>query len=216
MGIEEKQQRCVQVAARGWDHPGWVTDFYPDDLPEDWRLTYYANEFSRVVVPSEVMRGADEAMLASWADDVGERFRFFIEIPEELAWSLGPEGLQHNLAVLGDKLGGVLMGRALLDHAEWRQLFGEADIPVLIRVSEIPDLVPIWREWRPGGEPPRKGVMLLDSSLLGGDIGKFKAWVEDVKQTCDAADLLIVLDGTPPDIRLLAEGQTMLELMGLA
>jgi len=39
----------IRVGVFGWEHEHWIGTFYPDDLPEDWRLSYYANEFSVVL-----------------------------------------------------------------------------------------------------------------------------------------------------------------------
>ena len=93
------------VAARGWQHPQWCGNFYPDDLPEDWRLAYYSNEFRAVVVPAArvAVLTADEA--ERWAEDVHEEFRFYLEVAGDedaatLAERLGP--LNHHL-------GGILL-----------------------------------------------------------------------------------------------------------
>lgn len=69
------------VGARGWDHSGWNGTFYPDDLPEDWRLSYYANEFAGVLVPEALWRAADSGVIKHWCGDVPEGFLFFLEVP---------------------------------------------------------------------------------------------------------------------------------------
>jgi hypothetical protein len=70
----------MHLFARDWDHAAWPGDFYPQDLPQEWRLTYYANEFQGVLVPAERWQAADEATLHEWVDDVHESFRFYIEL----------------------------------------------------------------------------------------------------------------------------------------
>ncbi|MCB1902616.1 MAG: hypothetical protein KDI18_00590 [Gammaproteobacteria bacterium] len=67
------------VGARGWDHAGWHGIFYPDDLPVDWRLSYYANEFAGVLVPEAVWRAADPVEIKHWCGDVADGFLFFLE-----------------------------------------------------------------------------------------------------------------------------------------
>lgn len=55
--MSERDYRIL-IGAAGWQHPQWSNDvFYPDDLPEDWYLSFYANEFPVVLVPE-----------AQWAD----------------------------------------------------------------------------------------------------------------------------------------------------
>ncbi|WP_172600456.1 DUF72 domain-containing protein [Sulfurivermis fontis] len=84
----------MYIASLGWDHAGWSGTFYPDDLPPEWRLTYYANEFRAVVVPAALWRRADVATAAQWAADTAEGFRFLLEgadivPPLELTAALG-------------------------------------------------------------------------------------------------------------------------------
>lgn len=67
------------VGARDWDHPAWKGTFYPEDLPKDWRLSYYANEFSGVLLPESVWRPAKPEVIAIWCDNVADGFLFFLE-----------------------------------------------------------------------------------------------------------------------------------------
>ncbi|HID01556.1 MAG TPA: hypothetical protein EYP05_09580 [Piscirickettsiaceae bacterium] len=55
----------------GWD----CEQFYPHDLPEDWRLEYYANYFSALLVPSSQWPEWDEA---DWTD--------FLDRSDTLRW----------------------------------------------------------------------------------------------------------------------------------
>jgi len=38
----------ISIAVCHFQHEGWQKQFFPDDLPEDWRFDYYANEFDSV------------------------------------------------------------------------------------------------------------------------------------------------------------------------
>lgn len=67
------------IASLGWNHAGWCGSFYPDDLPPEWRLAYYANEFRAVVVPAADWQRADAATAAQWAADVPEAFCLLLE-----------------------------------------------------------------------------------------------------------------------------------------
>ena len=67
------------VGTRGWDHAQWTGRYYPDDLPSSWRLSFYANDFTGVLVPAVQWRAAGRATLARWRQDVPAGFRFFFE-----------------------------------------------------------------------------------------------------------------------------------------
>lgn len=64
------------LGAAGWEHPQWTAAFYPEDLPPDWRLAYYAHFFGCVLAPAAAWRGA---ALAGWLADTPEHFRFLLE-----------------------------------------------------------------------------------------------------------------------------------------
>jgi len=76
----------MEIAAYGWQSPAW-NGFYPDDIPDDWRLDYYANEFYAVVVPWAAWRRADDEVLLGWQGQVPDGFLFYWELPpgEEVA-----------------------------------------------------------------------------------------------------------------------------------
>ncbi len=72
----------IEVAAYGWLGAEWDA-FYPEDLPPEWRLDYYANEFFAVVIPHQVwLSEPDEALLA-WQEQVFAEFRFYWELPSD-------------------------------------------------------------------------------------------------------------------------------------
>ena len=41
---------------------------FTEDLPQDWRLSYYANEFTGVLVPEPVWRAADPSIIGGWLE----------------------------------------------------------------------------------------------------------------------------------------------------
>lgn len=93
----------IDIAALGWDHPEWYGPFFPEDLPEDWRLDYYANEFRAVAVPAAMWQEAGDEEVAAWLDAVPEGFAFFLEVPGPTAAAR----LAEVAAALGDCLGGL-------------------------------------------------------------------------------------------------------------
>ncbi|MBK1706770.1 hypothetical protein CKO40_20040, partial [Halochromatium glycolicum] len=67
------------VTPRGWWDLADACQFYPSDLPEDWRLAYFANAFGAVLLPYATWVNAEAATLAQWREDVTPRFRFVAE-----------------------------------------------------------------------------------------------------------------------------------------
>jgi Uncharacterized conserved protein len=117
------------IAPLGWDHDGWSGTFYPDDLPPEWRLAYYGNEFRAVVVPAALWQQADAATAAQWAADTAEGFSFLLEAAD----TPPPVTLREALA---DRYGGVA-GEGGLPVLRWE---GGADARALrAALAALPD-----------------------------------------------------------------------------
>lgn len=103
------------VVPRGWGGLADAAGFFPEDLPADWRLTYFANAFGAVLVPWPDWREADATTLAGWRDEVHGGFRFLLEAP--LAAPGTAQALAGAAAALGPALG-MAVDVAAAGHAE--------------------------------------------------------------------------------------------------
>ena len=77
----------VLMGACGWNHRAWLNDFYSDDLPEEWRLGFYSNEFPVIYVPAADWLNtidSDSEDLADWTEDVADSFRFILEVSADI------------------------------------------------------------------------------------------------------------------------------------
>jgi hypothetical protein len=144
-----KTHNEIIVSARGWSHPSWHGTFYPDDLPEDWRLSYYGNEFRAVVVPASEWIGLDTVEIERWAEDVSEEFLFYLEIEDPLTdWEQTAEVLKP----LGDQLGGFLL----------RPMEVGADLAIISpNIASASQLAPVSVLLPDGVEPNSAGKKLL-------------------------------------------------------
>ena len=69
----------VRVGAMNWDKPDWCGSFYPEDLPDDWLLSYYNTQFQAVYLPATVWQAASEVTWAQWLEDTQDGFCFVLE-----------------------------------------------------------------------------------------------------------------------------------------
>ncbi len=69
------------VTPRGWWDLADADRFYPSDLPADWQLAYFANEFRATLLPLDCWSSADPATLTQWREDVPTTFSFVAEAP---------------------------------------------------------------------------------------------------------------------------------------
>jgi Protein of unknown function DUF72 len=101
-------KQTINVGAYGWLHPHWENNFYPEDLPADWRLGYYSNEFNTVLVPAFYWHQQHLADCEALLDDVHPEFRFFIEYDERIFDTLSREKFTESLALLTPQLSGLV------------------------------------------------------------------------------------------------------------
>ncbi len=75
---------AIKAGAYGWSHAHWSDDsraqsYYPQDLPQEWRLGYYSNDFDRVLVPAASWQEETLPDCEDWLHSVHPEFRFFVE-----------------------------------------------------------------------------------------------------------------------------------------
>ena len=69
----------VRVGAMNWDRLDWRGSFYPEDLPDDWLLSYYNTQFQAVYLPAAVWQAASDVDWAQWLQDTQDGFCFVLE-----------------------------------------------------------------------------------------------------------------------------------------
>ena len=75
--MQNNQQ--VLVGAVGWNCPHWSGGFYPEDLPEEWMLSYYNTQFQAVYVPAAIWLSASGPTWEQWLVDTQDDFCFVLE-----------------------------------------------------------------------------------------------------------------------------------------
>ena len=103
------------LAARGWQHPAWADSFYPEDLPLDWRFSYYSNEFKSVVLPSQDLMHADLEEVSQWLEDCDEDFRFLVELDNTVDFSQRSLHAEK-LKMLEPQIGALIYRQPVVDQ----------------------------------------------------------------------------------------------------
>ena len=85
------------IGTRGWNHASGG-DFYPAELPDDWRFCYYSNNLRSVLVPQEAWDSVSRVEVAQWLEDSDPAFRFVIELPATLGSPLTQDKCEQVLA----------------------------------------------------------------------------------------------------------------------
>ena len=138
----------LSLGANGWQHSHWMDDFYPDDLPEDWRLTYYSNEFNSILLPVSCWQSESEPDCDDWLDNVHEEFEFFVECRGDMFEHVSREVLVGCLQALQPQLSGLVFldnkqNMSEQVHGQFIELFKQVDVAVF---STNPSLFSAQRE----------------------------------------------------------------------
>lgn len=146
----------LRVGACGWEYAHWLDNYYPHDLPAEWRLSFYANEFPAVLVPQDQWRDQWQH-LADWVEDVPDEFRFYLQ-------GGNPDAQQqaHLQQQLGPHFAGMVSA-------------AQSDV-ALIHYNERG--LRQWREWLEQNGPQLQAVFLCDETLSIKQLSDFKSLVE--------------------------------------
>ncbi len=89
--------RCY-LGAIGWDHAAWIGAFYPEDLPPEWRLSYYNTRFECVYLRHAMWSKTSLETLAAWREETLDHFCFLLEPPPALS-----DADEKRISALGNK-----------------------------------------------------------------------------------------------------------------
>jgi len=185
----------VFVAAYGWEHPGWSGSYYPEDLPDDWRLDFYANEFRAVVVPAARWRADAAEAAVAWYEDTPAGFNFFLEVPSEEA---ARSRMEAAVAVLGPKVAGLL-------------LRGGAEAGTL---AERYPVCPLAGEGTVRADSRGAGPLAVArwGPERGADAAALRPMVDSLAGRAPTA--LLLFEGNPPDVQAMGTARTIIQLLG--
>lgn len=191
MSARWPSQTWVELVPRGWEGSEWLGAFYPPDLPPDWRLAYFANEFPAVLVPAERWLGADHG-LDELAAQLPEGLRCYLELS-------GADWAARPWLPAAERLGARLAGLVATDAA------GTADpgagVPFFL-LAERP---------QPGWAPAR----LIPPDSAGG-LRAQRRWLEDLAACAPGATTLVVVEGPDATPEALRRWWGLARLLGLA
>jgi len=198
------------VGAEAWEHPGWDELFYPDDLPPEWRLTYYANEFPLVLLPAAVWRLAQPAELDDWRDDVSERFRFVLDVTSVTATDRPMlQQLGNCQAALGESLAGAVCWSPLDPDGHRVLRNGLGDGRFLAEPVTVPGLDAAVRVAEDGGH-----CCVLITDGAGHDLKWLRGVLEQLSGRLQAETApLLFFSGHPPPINLLRDAAVLWQLL---
>ena len=105
----------LHVGTSGWSYPHWAGPFYPQDLPDDEWLGYYARRFASVEINNSFYQLPARETLATWRDTVPPGFEFAVKASRYVTHmkklkdpAVTMPGFLERVATLGRHLGPIL------------------------------------------------------------------------------------------------------------
>ena len=163
MSDSQPRFRRLELAACGWLPADWSCMFYPEDLPEEWRVSYYANEFDCVLLSANDWN-VPKAQASFWKSEIATDFRFYLEITPQLLQSAGWSQVRGAVEeYLASQLKGLLLPEAAMSAVPqgWHDSFA-------LHVQRPDD----WLTVTPVGAEAQIGLLKVDQAFTPQDLRK--------------------------------------------
>ena len=106
----------VLAGTSGFSYKEWKGSFYPEDLPAERMLAYYAERLPSVEINNTFYRMPKPALLESWAAEVSPEFRFVLKASQRITHFKRLKDAASEVeyffgvaSTLGERLGPVLV-----------------------------------------------------------------------------------------------------------
>lgn len=220
-------EHTILLGACGWQHAQWRDSYYPEDLPEDWQLAYYGNEYPVVLIPAAYWVQGRQAV-AAWLEETADSPRFVCE------WNWDPQQQTEILAMvdaLGDRVVGVLC-----------PVQGKADSGQVKTIKELAARFPVCLDWP--DTAAQQPAEFIHSELAGTTVSvcwhgdarresdlqhgalviaritcaqqtprRLRAILESILAGVGARQAVLLFDGDPPDLQVMQQAGVILNLL---
>ncbi len=106
----------LRIGTSGYSYKEWKGGFYPEDLSGAKMLSYYAERLGTVEINNTFYRMPTVKLLAGWASQVPEGFRFVLKVSQKITHYKRLKGVEEEVGylvetagTLGPKLGALLV-----------------------------------------------------------------------------------------------------------
>ncbi len=224
----------ILIGTAGWQHPEWGNEvFYPEDLPKDWYLSFYSNEFPVVLVTAQQWSDVSttEQIVDEMIEQASEGFKCVFEL--NLAEQ---ESIQTRLALLQkieNTLSGLLVqaNHSLISDEKSREqladlskrfnvcldLNGEVANESLTAFCEQHAISLCWRGEQQQVLPDNARLWLARCNSNEEDKAVVqclkRSIAEQLKLETPSREHVLIIDGSPPSIEVTRNANIMLDIM---
>jgi hypothetical protein len=221
--------RAVLIGACGWQYPQWTETYYPEGLPEEWRIAYYGNEYPVVLVPAAYWAQGPEAV-ETWLQESDTRPKFICE------WSIefdhqAQQDVQAMIAVLGDRVEGILIAlEAMPDAAQLATIAtlstahavcldwpnaSASDLQTELARTQLAQRVSLcWHGDLAYKSLLAQGPLVLARVQCEGQTPRsLRTLLETLLASAGERQAVLLFDGQPPDLEIVDQAEVILNLL---
>lgn len=203
----------IVTGSLGWTHADWDNDYYPEDLPEDWRLDYYSHHFQFILMQINEWLHVSPSDIEQWLDDVNDAFEFFLAIQPEAIDNAAIKQIATIKAGLGKRLRGLVIlnaekrlpGSVVESLSALTTVYLDTDL-----LTDMPaDVKPCWRHERAVSDC----VIGFIQPKIAKDMRAMRAQIESFLLQCQAQRLYLVYEGQAPSTKAMQDAQVIIQLL---
>lgn len=196
----------ISVGVFDWGHFPANDDFYPQDLPAEWRLSFYANEFDGACIsPGTLIKKSDD--LGEWLEDLDQNFKLSFYLQSKSQLQLVTDAVVASSINVSNLIYDTGKSELTTYLNSNRQVLCSAGVKVAPRIIGFTGL------WRPNTETTDPSAIALfpgDASLR-----QYRQWIEQwLQDVDDKNELTLWLEGETTGYQTLVECRSLVELMG--
>jgi len=206
MSVSKPIYGDIVVGARDWLHRAWLQGYYPEDIPDEWRLGFYGNEFNTLLAPWARWRDGAESEWCEQLEDLDEDFHLYLELPAEV------QALPDGLAGLGEgeQMAGLVCTTSNAD--DWQVEADKTGLP-LFRPLEQTDIP--FQCYVRNGEDTTTLVLIDTAQQQLEDLVDMREVIEQVLPLLEDIERLdLILVDNEPAIESMRNTRTIAELLG--
>ncbi len=199
----------ISVGLFDWTRFAGANQYYPEDLPGDWRLDYFSNEFESCCIDlAAVEKKPDQ--LREWIEDVDDSFELCFALSSDQHLSLFEQVAGE---VDGGRVYALILDVAATEPAIQQLAQGGRTATIghlqAIKIRRLADL------WRPETATSQADFALMPCT---DDVHQLRVWVETWTQEMDGIQdegrATLWLPAYEADARQLMALRQLVELMG--
>lgn len=201
--------KSIHVGLYDWAPSVFSDGYYPSDLPVEWKLSYFSNDFDSACLNLDVV-SSQQKLLCQWCEDLRESF--------QLSFSLKRTDQLDVLGTLGQDLA-IAIQYLVVDSSISNKLLHTESLQSVLSAAGIESpgqIIATTDLWIPGQQcDPHSTVGLFPGTA---SMREYRQWIDEWIQAeaeeLNGSDKTFWLSGSTVDSRLLGECRTLVELMG--